>query len=381
MPKVFWFVILMLSLFGSSKASGQSQPTSAPDTQISDWVGKLESDNYAARSVATERLIRAGPAAIAPVVSAVETGGLERIIRGIYILRQLALNSNDSDVQSTAYSALTQISNRRMTTASRRAASAMSAIDETRQRQAQLKLEQLGATVSIQQIPFAPQRIIAFPTVKFSKGWRGSVEDLKQLRWLTRNSETQAGANWLLSFHGEQVTDAWLTQIATLDNVAMVQFNSTSVTDDGVAKLCDMPDLEFVDLLYTPVTTNSLTHLRSVQNLQRLKIYGTKISEEESEQFKNEVVTVEVDHRHGGFLGIGCEDNPCRVTQVRVNTAAAKAGLQIGDVITAFNDAPVGTMEELTREIAKNSAGDSVKVSYRRGVQTFSSDVILGRWE
>ena len=257
----------------------------------------------------------------------------------------------------------------------------MAAIDETRQRQAQLKLEQLGATVSIQQIPFAAQRIIAFPTVRFSKGWRGSVEDLKQLRWLTKNSETQPGANWMLSFHGDQVTDAWLTQLATLDNVAMVQFNSTAVTDDGVAQLGDMPDLEFVDLLYTPVTAKSLTHLRSVQKLQRLKIYGTKISAEESEQFKNEFVTVDVDHRQGGFLGIGCEDNPCRVTQVRVNTAAAKAGLQIGDIITHFNDAPVRTMDELTREIAKNSAGDSVKVAYRRGVQTFNSNVTLGRWE
>ena len=89
--------------------------------QIRAWVADLESDTYSARHAATERLISIGRPAVKPLADAIERGGLETIIRGIYILRQLALSAEDVQTEQEAYDALQRVAHRKLTTASRRA--------------------------------------------------------------------------------------------------------------------------------------------------------------------------------------------------------------------------------------------------------------------
>ncbi|MBO5103863.1 MAG: trypsin-like peptidase domain-containing protein [Ruminococcus sp.] len=88
-------------------------------------------------------------------------------------------------------------------------------------------------------------------------------------------------------------------------------------------------------------------------------------------------------------LGISCQDVTdtisqmynmpvgIYVTDVTKNSAADKAGLQAGDVITAINDKEVSTYEELNAEKNKHSAGDTIELTYIRSGKEKTTEVVL----
>lgn len=59
-----------------------------------------------------------------------------------------------------------------------------------------------------------------------------------------------------------------------------------------------------------------------------------------------------------------------RVTQVAPGSAAGKAGLQVGDIITKFGDQTIQSAEQLRAAIASKKVGDEVTVQVRRGNDT-----------
>ncbi len=54
------------------------------------------------------------------------------------------------------------------------------------------------------------------------------------------------------------------------------------------------------------------------------------------------------------------------VSRVNSGSAAEESGIEEGDVITAINQHPVGSMSELQEWVARNRPGQAVKVTYRR---------------
>jgi putative serine protease PepD len=82
------------------------------------------------------------------------------------------------------------------------------------------------------------------------------------------------------------------------------------------------------------------------------------------------------------FLGIGLEDSSrsgggAAVTEVRSNTPADKAGLQVGDVITAVDGKKISSADELRSAITAHSPGDRVSITYVRGDQSHTVQVTL----
>ena len=72
-------------------------------------------------------------------------------------------------------------------------------------------------------------------------------------------------------------------------------------------------------------------------------------------------------------FGVTVVDNQgtgARVTQVAPGSAAGKAGVQIGDIITKFADQPIQNAEQLRRAIATKKVGDEVAFQVRRGNDT-----------
>lgn len=65
------------------------------------------------------------------------------------------------------------------------------------------------------------------------------------------------------------------------------------------------------------------------------------------------------------------------VVDVMEESAAATAGIQAGDVITALNDAVVASSDELVALLGDYKPGDVVTVTYVRDDQTASTDVTL----
>ncbi len=74
--------------------------------------------------------------------------------------------------------------------------------------------------------------------------------------------------------------------------------------------------------------------------------------------------------RGGAFLGVsvdaGSDSDGVRLSSVLPGTAAARAGLQNGDVIVRLGDEAIGTFADLRRVIAQKRPGDVVRILYLR---------------
>jgi putative serine protease PepD len=81
------------------------------------------------------------------------------------------------------------------------------------------------------------------------------------------------------------------------------------------------------------------------------------------------------------LLGVDVSDDPnggALVTGVSSGSAAAKAGLQVGDVITEVGQTPVDDGSGLSAAIRAHNPGDKVTVHYRRDGAVHTTNVTLG---
>ena len=74
-------------------------------------------------------------------------------------------------------------------------------------------------------------------------------------------------------------------------------------------------------------------------------------------------------------------DGGAIITRVFPNSAAEKAGLEVGDIIVGVNDKNITTGSELRNTIGLLRSGDSVGIRYLRDNKSFSTSAELGRAE
>lgn len=67
------------------------------------------------------------------------------------------------------------------------------------------------------------------------------------------------------------------------------------------------------------------------------------------------------------------------LTQVEKGSAAAKAGLRAGDVLTRLGKANITSVEDLVRRVGQHRAGERVAYRVRRGSGTIEGLLLLGR--
>jgi len=75
-----------------------------------------------------------------------------------------------------------------------------------------------------------------------------------------------------------------------------------------------------------------------------------------------------VAHRLEGATGV-------RISEVRPDTAAAGAGLRVGDLIIRIGGAPVGTLDDLIIALGQQAIGESVPVEVLRGAERLTVEV------
>lgn len=66
------------------------------------------------------------------------------------------------------------------------------------------------------------------------------------------------------------------------------------------------------------------------------------------------------------------------VATVEPNSAAAKAGIKVGDVVTKFNDLVISEPNQLTAAVREQAGGSTVKITVLRNGQEQTFDVTLG---
>jgi hypothetical protein len=88
---------------------------------------------------------------------------------------------------------------------------------------------------------------------------------------------------------------------------------------------------------------------------------------------------------HNAALGVvpdyGSADGPIvgvRISGTSEGSAAERAGLKAGDVITGFGDMKIQSLEDLSEAISKHKPGDKIHLTVLRDGKNFESDATLG---
>ncbi|UWG99336.1 trypsin-like peptidase domain-containing protein [Dehalobacter sp. DCM] len=68
----------------------------------------------------------------------------------------------------------------------------------------------------------------------------------------------------------------------------------------------------------------------------------------------------------------------CYIASVQNGGSADRAGIRAGDIVTAINGIDISNSLELTHQLFKYKVGDRVTVSYFRGGNTYTAEVVLG---
>lgn len=81
------------------------------------------------------------------------------------------------------------------------------------------------------------------------------------------------------------------------------------------------------------------------------------------------------------FLGVSTEGSQegARIIHISENSAAAKAGLKIGDIITMINDKKVVDHEQLTGAISAYKPDDKINITYKRDGRENKTTATLGK--
>jgi len=96
-------------LFAAPPSAAQQAASDKSSAQkIAHWIEQLDADQFVTRRAATDNLIAAGRAAIAPLGKVLRNSNLEVATRGIFVLRQLAI-CGDVATEEAATTCLEQL--------------------------------------------------------------------------------------------------------------------------------------------------------------------------------------------------------------------------------------------------------------------------------
>lgn len=312
---------------GAGRAAEDTEAT--PDAaQIEGWIEQLAAPQFAQREAATRSLVAAGRPAIEPVVAAIRRGDLEVSSRAVEILREL-LAAEDTDVAKAAEAALEAIAEGADGSVASLAEATLDFHTLGLAEAARERLAMLGATITEGFLPSGQRGL----QVLLNASWTGTTEDLRLLARL--RGVAQVGV------HGVRLDEAGLAVLGRLRGVEQLQLYGTGASDAAVAAL-------------------------------QQKLPGTK-----------------VDVRKGGKLGVAGMPamGPCTITHVQDGSAAARAGLQIGDVVQRIDGTPVANFDALTELVGRRGPGDKIEMEVDRGgqpgiePQQLKLTVELGGWD
>jgi hypothetical protein len=324
------WMALAAALASAAEPSKADDPP--PPEKVRRWIEQLDSDEYWTREEASKRLFQAGSSAIEPLATAARSDKLEVSTRAVGVLARL-LELEDAQVELAAETALEEIAASRVTSAASRAESVLDGYRGSRQDRTLAKLRQLGAAVATQAISTGE---IVLADVTIGEGWRGTTADLAALK--------------------------------------------------------RVPSLQRLSIYAESVNDTAVKHLAPLKQLSTLELFGTGISDDAFERLTKSLAGTKIDRRKGGLLGV--QGSPtvqggCLVSYVQAESAAEKAGLQVGDLIKRFEGQPVDDFNTLTKLIATKGGGDSVEIEFERQTQvgekierqTLTKKATLDRWK
>ena len=324
MPALSRLAIAVPMVVATAAVAAEDSPTAA---EIAAWVEQLGAEHFAQREAASKSLASAGQAALEPLGAAIGRDDLEVASRAIEIVCGF-LGSDDDALASEAEKRLETIAEGPQSAVARLADGALDFHHRGMTQATRERLEALGAMISEGMFLSGNRGL----QVILNTRWRGTSEDLRLLSRL----------------RGVRLVGAF-----------------------GV-----------------PLDPAAVAALGRLHGVEAMQLYGTGITDELLAALAAKLPNARIDIRKGGKLGVAGQPmiGPCVITHVQEGSAAAKAGLQIGDVVLSIDGTAVANFEALTTEVGRHGPGDTITLEIDRTVpgepaKRFKSAVVLDGWE
>ena len=220
MPETFtkWIAGLLLagclSVLAGSGSLVAADPVASPPTQqqLADWVAQLDHDDFFIRQKGTEELIKAGKPTVDALKPVLEGNSLEATTRAVHVLQELALSS-DLETETAARTALEKTVTTRTGAVARRAAAALSTLNDLRQDRALTDLEKLGATLVRQPRSDGFMVVEATTGVIIGPMFTGTAEQLRLLTWIEL-------PQFQVTFIGPEIKNEHLKHLAAMKTLS-----------------------------------------------------------------------------------------------------------------------------------------------------------------
>jgi len=348
-------------------------------------VAQLESSSFAARERAVGQLAQLGDVAVPALAAAARSGRHELAARSVHALTQLAVVADPCE-DGPALTELMRLARSDAPTAAASAADAIRELAAVHRGIAIKKLLALGATLERPDYELGQQLLPSMMTLRLDEEYRGGAEGLKYVRWLEEVEQ--------VALSGRCADDAWLKEVAQMPNVVSVVVRGGAVSAQGLKHFAPRdgrpapriidgpPGLRRLVIFYSQLTEADVDAIAKIETLSEVRLYGVPTPLKMAAKLKQAMPAVQIDIRGGGFLGVQCTSSAeqCVVQSVHPDTAASRAGLHPGDVIRAYEGAPVEGFETLVKLISQNQAGDAVKIRFSRGGKEQTVTATLGAW-
>jgi hypothetical protein len=335
-------------------------PTSNPSPdQIQLWIEALRSDSFASRELSFQ-LLKSHPQKVIPTIAeAIRQADEDAAHRLIRLLSGWS-NNPDEGYGRDAFAALEKLAKQGVTSRSQFAESSTQSIAEAQASRAKNLLNELSAFVGFDSIQlFAFERPDSvYSLLRIDEAYVGTVEQLTCLRWL-REVE-------VVRLDGERIDGRWLEKVVTLPNLITLQLRHTSISDQDLNALLRAGNLKGLEVLYSPITDGAINTIASLPKIERLRLFGTKISQEGIGKLKNELEGMTIAYGRGGFLGVSCPESSLNISSVTPGGAADQAGLIKNDRIIKIQNKDLNNFGELRNELANYYPGDEVTLVYQR---------------
>jgi hypothetical protein len=298
-------------------AKGEADHSPAAE-QIAAWIKDLDDQRYQVREEASQHLVGAESAALDPLLTVANGDRPEPADRAIWIMRRFS-HSKDEALSRAALEHLADLENRPSLVAK--------ALTELAQRDinaCQERLTPLGADLVMQIEPIDPPNVAAVLTLRLGSRWHGTTDDL--------------------------------LQVAQLKQQRYFRLEGAPINDEVAKMFSDKEKLSVLQLIDTKVSPTAVDAIKE----------------------KHPDATVYV--RNQALLGVQAENHAAgvRVIFVQPNSAADKAGIKQGDVISTIDGHKLADFDRLTARIAQHQPGDKIDLEILRNEKPTTLQVVLG---
>ncbi|MCH7726697.1 MAG: PDZ domain-containing protein, partial [Planctomycetes bacterium] len=151
-------------------------------------------------------------------------------------------------------------------------------------------------------------------------------------------------------------------------------------TDKDLQWLKEIDNLTFIELTEFQLTDAGIQAFAEVPTLQRLTIQKSSFEAKGLFQLKKSRPQLIVYVIGSALLGIAGQpaDAGVKVNNVVIASGAAKAGIEVGDVIESADGIAIGSIDELTVIVAQKKIGDELELTLRRDGKVVTTKAKLG---